>query len=334
VTWPDFAVDDDRLGGALKRIGLAVRLAPKLGSRTPAEVLELAAGVSAAIVSTDPFPAEVLTRLPSLEVIARVGVGVDSIDVEAATANGVAVTITPGANEAVVAEHTVAMMLAVLRRLPEQDRSIRASEWNRTGDATPWSLDGACVGLIGLGRIGRLVAERLGGFNVRLLASDPALGGDEGDVEAVPLDELLEASDVVSVHCPLLPGTERLLGARELALMGRDAVLINTARGGIVDEAALIEALEGGQLRGAALDVFAQEPPTDSRLLALPNLLMSPHNAGLSESSVSEMTRMATASVIDVLSGRRPAHLANPGVLENRSFVRREDASADEVEHA
>jgi phosphoglycerate dehydrogenase-like enzyme len=334
VTWPDFAVDHERLGGALRKSGLAIRLAPKLGSRTSAEVLELANGASAAIVSTDPFPADVLAQLSSLEVIARVGVGVDSIDLDAATANGIAVTVAPGANEAVVAEHTVAMMLALIRRLPEQDRNIRAAEWNRTGAATPWSLDGACVGLIGFGRIGRLVAERLAGFDVKLLASDPAIREDEAGVKAVQLDELLEASDVVSVHCPLLPSTERLIGARELGLMGRDAMLVNTARGGIVDEEALIEALENGRLRGAALDVFSHEPPTDGRLLELPNVLMSPHNAGLSETSVFEMTRMATASVIDVLSGRIPPHLANPAVFENGRAIEHHGAGAGEVESA
>lgn len=316
VTWPDFAVEHERLGGALRANGLTIRLEPKLGSRTPQELLELADGASAAIVSTDPFTAEVLAGLPTLRVVARVGVGVDSIDLEAATANGIAVTVTPGANEAVVAEHTVAMMLSVLRRLSEQDRNIRASRWLRTGTATPWSLQGACVGLIGFGRIGRLVAERLKGFEVRLLVSDPSMAEDEPGVTKVSLDELLGAANVISVHCPLLPSTKGLLGARELSLMGPETILVNTARGGIVEEEPLIDALEAGRLRAAAFDVFEREPPTNRRLLELPNLLMSPHNAGLSEWSVFEMTRMATASVIDVLSGRAPANLANPEVLE------------------
>ena len=316
VTWPDFAVDDEQIGGALRAAGLRLRLEPKLGRRSPEELCRLATGVSAAIVSTDPFDAAVLAALPDLKVIARVGVGTDSIDLDAATARGVAVTVAPGANEAVVAEHAVAMMLSLLRRLCEHDRAIRRFQWARTGDAMPWSLRGATVGLVGFGQIGRLVAERLRGFGASLLVCDPELEAAAGEIASVPLAELLERSDVVSLHCPLLPSTAGLIGAAELASMRPGAVLVNTARGGIVDEDALIDALEAGRPRAAALDVFETEPPSNPRLLELPNLLMSPHNAALSEWSVFEMTRMAAASVLDVLSGRVPAKLANPGVLE------------------
>jgi phosphoglycerate dehydrogenase-like enzyme len=312
VTWPDF--DAARLGRELDEHGLDVRFEPKTGERTPADMVRLVAGADGAIVSTDPFDAEVLASAPSLRVIARVGIGVDSIDLEAATREGVAVTVTPGANEAAVAEHTVALMLSLLRRIPEHDAGIRAGTWSRTGAATPWSLRGATVGLVGYGRIGQLVAERLRGFEARLLAADPARRGPDPDVEFVSLDELLLASDVVSLHCPLVPATRHLIGAAEIEKMGPEAILINTARGPIVDEGALVEALLAGRLRGAGLDVFADEPPTDGRLLELPNVLMSPHNAALSERTIAEMTAMATSSVIDVMAGRRPQHLANPEV--------------------
>jgi len=320
ITWPDYDVDDDELGGALTAAGLALRLAPKQGARSSAEVRRLADGAAGAIVSTDPFDAEVLAALPSLRVIARVGVGVDSIDLEAATAHGVAVTITPGANESTVADHTVAMMLAVLRRLAEHDAGVRRGEWNRTGSHTPWSLGGATVGLVGYGRTGRLVAERLCGFGVRILVADP-LATPDPSVELVSLEELLAAADVVSLHCPLTPGTRGLIDADRLALMRPDAILVNTARGGVVDEEALADALERGSLRGAAIDVFGDEPPRSSRLLALGNVLLSPHVAGLSERSVHEMARRATASVIDVLRGRRPEHVANPEVLAQPAFA-------------
>lgn len=325
VTWPDYDVEHELLGRALTGQGLAPHLAPKLGARSATEVRALVARACGAIVSTDPFDASVFAAAPQLRVIARVGVGVDSIDLEAATAAGVVVTVTPGANEATVADHTVAMALSLMRRLCEHDAGVRRGEWNRTGAHLPSALAGATAGLVGYGRIGRLVAERLRGFGVRVLVSDPGMASrPEGDVEIVPLADLLAAADVVSLHCPLLPATHHLIGREQLALMRPGAILVNTARGGIVDEPALLAALEQGRLGGAALDVFEDEPPRASRLLKLPNVLLSPHNAGLSDRSVHEMTCRATASVIDVLAGRAPAHVANAGVLERLGLEARD----------
>ncbi|MBS1881386.1 MAG: phosphoglycerate dehydrogenase [Actinobacteria bacterium] len=314
VTWPGF--DQDGLAGRLREQGLDLRFEPKTGNRTPADLIRIAAGVEAAIVSTDPFDADVLGATPSLKVIARVGFGVDSIDLEAATRENVAVVVAPGVSEAVVAEHTVALMLALVRCLPERDAEIRRGDWRRTGTDTPLSLRGSTVGLVGYGRIGGLLVARLRGFELRLLVCDPALGATSPGVEVVALDDLLRASDVVSLHVPLLPSTRKLIGGRELALMRPDAILINTARGGIVDEQALVEALASGRLRAAGLDVFEKEPPTDRRLLDLPNVLLSPHNAALSERSIAEMTAMATTAVLDVLAQRFPAHLVNPEVAD------------------
>jgi phosphoglycerate dehydrogenase-like enzyme len=322
VTWPDYDADGEQTGGALARAGLSVRLAPKLGARSASEVGRLVRGAVGAIVSTDPFDATVIASCPALRVIARVGVGVDSIDLDAATAHGVAVTVTPGANEGTVADHTVALMLAAVRRISEHDAAVRRGEWNRTGEHAAWLLSGGTVGLIGFGHIGRIVAERLRGFDVRVLVNDPIEPRDPS-VEAVGLETLLAAADIVSLHVPLLPTTRGLIGARELALMRPGAILVNTARGGVVDEAALIDALERGRLRAAALDVFADEPPAGSRLLSLPNVVLSPHVAGLSIRSVSDMSRSATISVIDVLGGRPPAHLANPEVLGHAAFNER-----------
>jgi phosphoglycerate dehydrogenase-like enzyme len=321
VTWPDYDADGDQMGRALAREGLDVRLAPKLGARSPLEVRALVQNAVGAIVSTDPFDAGVLASSPALRVIARVGVGIDSIDLDAATAHGVAVTVTPGVNEATVADHTIALMLAALRRICEQDAAVRRGEWNRTGEHAAWLLSGGTVGLVGFGHIGRIVAERLRGFDVRVVVNDPIEPRDAG-VETMGLDALLASSDVVSLHVPLLPSTRGLIGAREMALMSPRAILVNTARGPIVDEDALADALESGRLRAAALDVFADEPPMGSRLLGLRNVVLSPHSAGLSTTSVRDMTRRATASVIDVLRGRAPAHLANPDVLDHALFAR------------
>ena len=317
ITWPDYPVEAATLGGALRDAGLEPRLAPKLGARTPAELKGLLNGAVGAIVSTDPFDADVLAGAPDLRVIARVGVGTDSIDLAAATRRGVVVTITPGANETTVAEHTIALMLALVRRICEQDGAIRRGEWNRTGPHLPGSLHGRTVGLVGYGRIGRLVAQRLRGFDVRILATDPMVRTAGPGVELVDLTALLAESDVVSLHAPLEPATAGLIGREEIRAMRSGAMLVNTARGGMVDEPALLDALRSGHLGGAALDVFADEPPAGNELLGLPNLVATAHVGGLSERSVDEMTRRATASVLAVLAGRRPADVANPTVFDH-----------------
>jgi phosphoglycerate dehydrogenase-like enzyme len=268
-------------------------------------------GVIGAVVSTDPFTAAVIDAAPELRVISRVGVGYDSIDVDAASAAGVQIATTPGGNERVVADHTLALVLALLRRVPELERDMRNGGWNRTGRYMPRQLSGETVGLVGYGAIGRLVAERLAGFGVELVIHDPALGD-----ESTPLGELLARSTVVSLHCPLLPATRHLINAETLGLMRPDAVLVNAARGPIVDEAALIDALQAGVIAGAALDVFELEPPADSPLLSMDNVVVSPHIAGLSTVSVAEMTRRATRAVLDVVAGRPVEHLVNRQALE------------------
>src|SRR5215210_1010809 len=178
VTWMGFDPEGPRTGARLREAGLELRLAPKLGARTGAEVAKLAAGAVAAIVSTDPFDREVFASAPRLRVVARVGVGTDSIDLAAATQAGVVVTTTPGANTETAADHALALILGAVRRIVEHDGSIRRGEWPRGGALTPWDLHGATVGLIGYGAIGRAVARRLRGFGVELLACDPALAGE------------------------------------------------------------------------------------------------------------------------------------------------------------
>ena len=229
-------------------------------------------------------------------------------------AAGVAVCTTPGANASSTADHAVALMLAALRRIPEYDSGVRAARWDRTGDATPWELNRATIGLVGFGAIGRLVWRRLSGFRAHVLVCDPAVAPEPG-MELVELDELLRRSDVVSLHVPLTSATRHLIDRRRLALMRPDAVLVNTARGALVDEDALTDALEAGRLRAAGLDVFEREPPTASRLLDLPNVIVTPHIGGVSERSIAEMTRRAADAVVDVLAGRIPANVMNPEAL-------------------
>jgi phosphoglycerate dehydrogenase-like enzyme len=318
ATFPRFDLDDAGSAGILRDAGLEIRLAPKIGPRSTEDVRTLLAGATAAIVSTDPFDQSVFDACRELCVVARVGVGLDSIDVTAATNSGVFVTTTPGAIEETVADHTLAMMLGAVRRIVETDASVRRAEWNRGGALTGWDLHGRTVGLVGAGAIGRTVARRLSGFDVRLLAYDVAPRAVDR-IEFVTLDELLRRAEIVSVHVPLLESTRGLIGERELALMRPDAILVNTSRGEVVDEAALAGALAAGRLRAAALDVFEAEPPAGSPFLELPNTTLSPHVAGLSDASMQRMLELASESVVAVLRGEVPATAVNPDAAGRRA---------------
>jgi phosphoglycerate dehydrogenase-like enzyme len=309
----DFDADGEQTGARLRAAGLQIRHAPKTGARSASDMAGLAADVVAAIVSTDPFDRAVFAAAPRLRAIARVGVGTDSIDLDAATEAGVVVMTTPGANRETTADHALALILAALRRVVEHDASIRRGEWRRGGDMMPWELNRTTVGLVGYGEIGQAVARRLSGFDVALLVCDPAARG----VSTVGLPELLRRSDVVSLHVPLSDGTAGMIGAPELGLMRPSAVLVNTSRGGLLDEAALAEALRGGRLRGAALDVFTDEPAVPCALAELPSVILTPHIGGLSERSVASMTERATSHVLDALRGAPDTSaVANPAVLE------------------
>jgi phosphoglycerate dehydrogenase-like enzyme len=321
VTWMDFDPDGRLTGARLRAAGLQIQLAPKTGARTPGDMAALAANAVAAIVSTDPFDRRVFAAAPRLRAIARVGVGTDSIDLAAATEAGVVVMTTPGANRETTADHALALILAALRRVVEHDSSVRRGEWRRGGDLTPWELNRTTVGLVGYGEIGRAVARRLRGFDVELLVCDPVARSGRS-VESVELPQLLRRSDVVSLHIPLTDATLGLIGEAELALMRRSAVLVNTSRGGLIDETALAGALVAGRLRGAALDVFADEPDVPRALADLRNVILTPHIGGLSERSIVSMTERATSHVLDALQGvPDPAAVANPDVLGRQAVA-------------
>lgn len=310
VTYPAFDVNDSRTGGALEAAGLQVRHEPRLTERSPEDVVALMAGATAGVVSTDPFDRSVFARLPLLRVLARVGVGVDSIDLDAATEAGVSVTTTPGINTSTVADHTLALMLASVRRIVENDRALRSGAWDRGGALTGTELAGSTVGIVGLGSIGAAVAKRLVGFDVTVLGYDVAVTELAG-TRRVEFDELLRNSDVVTLHVPLESRTKHLIGARELALMRPSAILVNVSRGGVVDEQALLDALLAGRLAGAALDVFSREPPLNAPLLDLPQVVVTPHIGGISVVAQQTALEMAVRSVLDVLANRRPRGLVN-----------------------
>ena len=282
------------------------------------------AEADALIVRNLKVDAERMDGAPRLKVIAKHGAGVDNIDIPAATARGIVVASVPGANADAVAEATVAMMLAALRRVPTVHAAVAEAHYEaRWGLLFGQLLDGT-LGLLGIGNIGARVARICSaGFRMRILAYDPGLSADavaeRGAEKVDDLHALLARCDVVSLHLPLSEATRHIIGAAELRAMKPTAVLVNAARGPLVDEAALAAALAAGEIAGAALDVFEVEPPTAaSPILTAPNTVLSPHTAG---NTVQTARALATASadiIIDVAAGRRPAHLLNPEVWTRR----------------
>ena len=264
------------------------------GTDRAALLAALADAVAVMIRSATTIDAEALAAAPLLKVVARAGIGLDNVDVAAATGRGVMVVNAPTANVRSAAEHAVALLLAAARHIPAADASLRAGGWDRSR-FTGVEVAGKTVGILGLGRIGQLVAQRLAAFDVTLLAHDPYIQPGRAaqlGVRMVPLDELLRESDFLTVHLPRTPETVGLIGTEQLATTKRGVVLVNAARGGLVDEAALARALASGQVAAAGVDVFAVEPCTDSPLFGLPNTVVTPH---LGASTTEAQERAGTA---------------------------------------
>jgi phosphoglycerate dehydrogenase-like enzyme len=316
VSWPGYSAGDPETGARLAAAGHRLVLHPKLGARTDTELVSLMAGCAAAIVSTDPFTEAAIASNPSLRLIARVGVGTDSIDLAAATARGVGISITPGLNAEPVADHTLALILALVRKVVPQDLGVKSGRWERVMPNMPSEMPGKTIGIVGAGVIGRAVMRRLSGFGVKLVFFDAFVSNVQGATKVESLEELLSVSDIVSLHAPLNSETEDLLNAKTLGLMKPTAFLINTARGRLVDQEALLTALKAGCIAGAGLDVFAEEPPESETLSNVPNLVTSAHIAALSQESIRRMTISATDSVLAVLDGEIPPTVVNPVALE------------------
>jgi len=265
-----------------------------------------------------------LEAAPQLKVIGRAGIGVDNIDLEAATRRGILVMNTPGGNAVSVAEHTFALLLALARRVPAADQSTRAGEW-RKNEFAGLELKGKTLGLVGLGRIGQEVARRALVFEMQVIAHDPfvaaALARDLG-VELVALDDLLARADFLSLHATLTPETQHLLNRERLARSKRGIRILNTARGELVDEAALAEALQSGQVAGAALDVFAGEPPRDSPLLKLPNVIATPHIGGSTAEAQEEVGWRIAQQVRDYLKDGVVRNAVNLPTLSAEEYRR------------
>lgn len=252
-----------------------------------------------------------IARLSRLKVITLHGVGVDQVDVRAAAARGIIVTNVPGANAQAVAELTVALMLAVLRRVCLADARVRRGDWAGARFLGE-ELEGKTLGLVGLGNIGRRVASLGQAFGMRLLAYDPHVASVPDGVELAGLEDLISRADVISLHVPQTPDTEGLINAERLRLAKPTAVLINTARGPLVDETALADALREGRLAGAGLDVHAQEPPDPSNpLLRLENVVLTPHIGSSTKGALRNIARRAGEDMARVLRGEPPLHPVN-----------------------
>jgi D-3-phosphoglycerate dehydrogenase len=276
---------------------------------TAAELLTVIPDYDALIVrSRTRVTAQVLEVGRKLRVIGRAGVGLDNVDLRAAAARGVAVVYCPLASTVTVAEHTLALLLALARMIPAADASVKAGRWERNV-FTGCELDGKTLGLIGIGNIGAEVARRAAAFGMTVLAHDPRCPEDEVRqrlAEPIALPDLLARSDFISIHTPLTDETRGLLGAREIAQMKRGAYLICTARGNIVDEDALRAALDAGALAGAALDVFAQEPPAPASVAFHPKVIATPHCAAFTVEAQHRAGMLTAEQVLAVLAGQTP----------------------------
>jgi D-3-phosphoglycerate dehydrogenase len=279
---------------------------------THAELPDLLRTAHAAVAGVEVYDEDVLAAAPRLKVIARLGVGLDNIDLDACRRRGITVANVPGGNANAVAELALALMLSVLRRIPVMDARIRRGVWDRF---TGRELTGKTVGLVGFGATSRALARRLRGFDVKLLVSDPALDAAEaaevGAVEAT-VPDLLAGSDVVSLHAPHTPATHHMAGAAFFRAMKESAVFVNTSRGGLVDEAALHHALRTGEIAGAGLDVWEVEPvPADNPLLRLDTVVATTHGAADTLEAYRAVGLSTAQAIVDVFSGRRPRHQRN-----------------------
>ncbi len=291
-------------------------------SRTAADLVANAAGADAILVQYAQITAEVMDALPQLRVIGRYGVGVDSVDIDAATARGIAVCNVPDYGTEAVSDHAIGLALAAARGIPRLDRGLRSGSFDLAAVRPLYQTRGRVFGVIGMGRIGTATARKAAGLGYVVIgydiAAEPGATAYHG-FTSVGLDELLERAQVVSLHTPLTDITRGMLGADQLARMRSDAILVNTSRGAVVDGAALVEALRAGSILGAAIDVHESEPlPAGHPLTTFDSVVLTPHLAWYTEESYDELKRRTVEGVLDVCAGRPPRNIVNPEVLGAR----------------
>lgn len=297
---------------ALSELHAQVKLAD---APTPEAILAVAREADGLLVTYAKVPAQIIEQLARCKIIARFGIGVDNVDIDAATRAGIIVTNVPEYCEDEVSDHAMAMLLTLIRKIPFANKRAHAGKWEMTAVIPIHRLRGRVLGLVGFGKIPKLVAVKAQAFGLQVQTYDPYLTAEttaKFNVKLVTLPELLSTSDYISVHTPLTPETNRMFNADAFRQMKRGALLVNTARGPLVDVEALVDALEAGQLAGAALDVLPQEPPAPGlRLLGRDDVILTPHTGFYSEESMVDLQTKAAQQVALVLSGKEPRYPIN-----------------------
>jgi D-3-phosphoglycerate dehydrogenase len=302
----------------LSKIGADLRLAEK---STSEGIVQIALNADAILVTYAKITADMIRQMPQCRIIARFGIGVDNVDIAAATDTGIVVTRVPDYCIDEVSDHTLALLLALVRKIPFANSRAHAGRWEMSAVVPIHRLRGRVLGLVGFGRIPQLVAPKAKAFGLKVVTYDPYVPQEitrAAGVERIDFAELVKVSDYVSIHTPLMTETEGLFNSDVFRKMKPTAYLINTARGPIVDEAALARALDAGQFAGAALDVLSQEPPTASPLLGRDNVILTPHMSFYSVESLVELQTKAAEEVVRVLTGQMPRNPVNPEALKSR----------------
>jgi D-3-phosphoglycerate dehydrogenase / 2-oxoglutarate reductase len=299
----------------LKHAGFECRYPLKAVQMVEEDLLTQMRGIDASLAGSEPYTRKVIEAMPDLKIIARAGVGYDGVDVQAATDHGIAVTFAPGTNQDAVAEHTFMLILALAKSLIPQHTRIQQGEWPRKANLP---LRGRIMGLVGLGRIGKAVALRASTFQMNVVAYEPYPDKgfiDKHGIKLASLEEVLKQADYVSLHLPATDDSRHLINRKTLALMKPTAFLVNTARGAVVDETALLEALTTKKIAGAGLDVLEEEPPRDNPLVKLDNVVLTAHMAGVDLQSRDDMALLAAQCIARLARGEWPTEcIVNPEV--------------------
>jgi D-3-phosphoglycerate dehydrogenase len=307
----------DLAEGVLSELDAELRLADE---PTPDAILDVARNADGMLVTYAQITGDMIRQLNRCRVIARFGIGVDNVDIEAATQANIVVTKVPDYCIDEVSDHSLGLLLALARKIPFSNQMTHAGEWKMPAVAPLYRLKGRVLGLVGFGQIPRLLAPKAQALGLKVIAYDPYVSEESMALEAVRkvgLDELLEVSDLISVHAPLTPDTHHMFNREAFRRMKSSAFLVNTARGPLVDEQALVEALDEGRIAGAALDVLEQEPPpADSPLLGRTDIILTPHTGFYSIESLEDLQTKAAQEVVRVLRGEKPRSPVNPEVLE------------------